>query len=185
MRASMRGFTLVELMVTLAVAAVLLTLAAPSMADLLRSNRLAAANNTLVASLNVARAEALRRGRAITVCASADQRTCSASNDWATGWVVFEDTVTTGNPVPPPAPPAAAYDQRMISVGPPPGADFSLTGGDAWYRYSPMGTLSWSTPATGSERSFTLRSAGCRGNQQRSITVNRIGRIHSAAEACP
>ncbi len=185
MRMRLRGFTLVELLVTVSVAAILLALAAPSMADLLRNNRLAAANNTLVGSLNVARAEALRRGRVITLCASTDQRTCSASNDWATGWVVFEDTVSSGTPVPPPAPPAAAYDARMISVGPAPGAGFSLQADDTWYRYSPMGTLSWSTAATASQRSFTLRNTACVGQQQRSITVNRIGRIHSATEACP
>ena len=56
MRAQSRGFTLVELLVTLAVAAILLALATPSFADLLRANRLAAANNALVTALNVARA---------------------------------------------------------------------------------------------------------------------------------
>lgn len=183
MRARLRGFTLIELAVTLAVAAILLTLAAPSMADLLRANRLAAANNTLVTSLNVARAESLRRGRPVSICPSTDQRTCSGSTDWVTGWVVFEDTNVSGAPASPAA--AGADAQRLISVSASPGDGFLLTGSDTWYRYAPTGTLSWSTAATGAERAFVLRNTVCRGNGQRSITVNRIGRIRSAAEACP
>ncbi|HEY0661789.1 MAG TPA: GspH/FimT family pseudopilin [Lysobacter sp.] len=183
MRGSSRGFTLVELMVTLAVAAILLALATPSLAELLRRNRIAAANNELVTALNVARAEALRRGRPVTVCASADQRSCAASTNWATGWVVFEDSVNAGAPAGPAAR-AADYDNRMISVSPAAAADFSLTGADQWYRYAPTGSLSWNTVGGGSERSFLLRNSTCTGNQARRITVNRIGRIRSAAEAC-
>jgi len=184
MRASSRGFTLVELIVALAVAAILLAMAVPSLGDLLRNNRLAAANNELVTSLNVARAEALRRGRPVTVCASADQRSCASSNNWATGWVVFEDTVNTGAPSAPTAARAADYDTRMIAVSPATDTGLSLGGADHWYRYAPTGSLSWNTVGGGSERSFVLRNSECRGNQVRRITVNRIGRIRSAAEAC-
>lgn len=183
MRARLRGFTLIELVVTLAVAAILLTLAAPSMADLLRANRLASANNGLVTALNVARAEALRRGASVTVCPSANQRSCVGSTDWATGWVVFEDTATTGNPASPPA--SGAGSERLISSTPAVGDQFVLTAQDTWYRYAPTGSLSWSTAATAAERTFTLRNTLCRGNGVREITVNRIGRIRSAAKACP
>lgn len=183
MRACSRGFTLVELLVTLAVAAILLALATPSLAELLRGNRLAAANNELVTALNVARAEALRRGRPVTVCASADQRSCAASTNWATGWVVFEDTVNSGAPSAPAAR-AAGDDNRLIAVSPAADAGFVLTGADQWYRYAPTGSLSWNTVGGGSERSFVLRNNTCTGNQARHITVNRIGRIRSAAGAC-
>ena len=184
MRAQSRGFTLVELLVTLAVAAILLALATPSFADLLRANRLAAANNALVTALNVARAEALRRGQPVTICASADQRSCSSSTDWATGWVVFQDTTMSGAPAAPQSASGSDYEQRMVSVSPAADAGFSLTGADRWYRYSPTGTLSWSTAGTLGERSFVLRNSLCHGNQQRRITVNRIGRLRSAAESC-
>ena len=184
MQAVSRGFTLVELAVTVAVAAILLALATPSFAELLRRNRLAAANNELVTALNVARAEALRRGRPVSICASANQRSCADSSNWATGWVVFEDNVTTGLPGAPAAQ-SADYDTRMISVSPAVDGSFILVGVDNWYRFTPSGSLGWSAVGGASERSFTLRNTACRGNEVRRITVNRIGRIHSAVEACP
>lgn len=184
MRGNTRGFTLVELVMTLAVMAILLALAMPSFAELLRSNRLAAANNELVIALNVARAEALRRGRPVSICASADQRSCAGSTDWGTGWVVFEDNVTTGTPGAPGAQ-SADYDVRMISVSPAMEGGFLLGGADSWYRFTPSGSLGWSEIGGGSERSFVLRNAACKGIQARRITVNRIGRIRSAAENCP
>ena len=184
MRSKVRGFTLVELAVTLAVAAILLALATPSFAELLRRNRLAAANNELVTALNVARAEALRRGRPVSICASADQRSCAGNADWGTGWVVFEDNVTTGAPGAPAAQ-SADYDVRMISVSPAMEGGFLLGGTDSWYRFTPSGSLGWSDIGGGSERSFVLRNETCKGTEARRITVNRIGRIRSAAEACP
>ena len=162
----------------------LLARATPSFADLLRANRLAAANNALVTALNVARAEALRRGQPVTVCASTDQRSCSASTNWGTGWVVFQDTAMSGAPAAPQNASGSDYEQRMVSASPATDAGFTLTGADQWYRFSPPGTLSRSTAATLGERSFVLRNSLCRGNQQRRITVNRIGRLRSAAESC-
>lgn len=184
MQGDNRGFTLVELAVTLAVAAILLTLATPSFAELLRRNRLAAAGNELVTALHVARAEALRRGRPVSVCASTDQRSCAGNTNWATGWVVFEDSVATGAPGAPAAQ-SADYDVRMISVSPAMEGGFLLGGADSWYRFTPSGALAWSHAGGGSERSFVLRNTACKGNEVRRITVNRIGRIRSAAEACP
>lgn len=183
MQGEVRGFTLVELAVTLAVAAILLAIATPSFAELLRRNRLAAANNELVTALQVARAEALRRGRPVAVCASADQRSCAGSKDWATGWVVFEDNVVSGMPGAPAAS-SADYDVRMISVSQAMQGGFRLGGVDAWYRFAPSGSLGWSDMGGGSERSFVLRNSTCRGDEVRRITVNRIGRIRSAAESC-
>ena len=184
MQGEIRGFTLVELAVTLAVAAILLALATPSFAELLRRNRLAAANNELVTALNVARAEALRRGRPVAVCATSDQRSCAGSNDWTTGWVVFEDNAAAGAPGAPAAA-SADYDIRMISVSPAMDGGFILGAADSWYRFFPTGSLGWSDVGGASERSFVLRNTACKGNEARRITVNRIGRIRSAAETCP
>jgi len=91
-----RGFTLVELMMVLAVAAVLVTVAIPSFSTLIKNNRLTTFTNTLVGSLVLARSEAVRRGRAVTVCASSNGTGCTATS-WQQGWIVFTDAGTAGS----------------------------------------------------------------------------------------
>jgi len=95
-----RGFTLIELMVTLAVAAILLTVGVPSMRDLIRNNRLAGATNTFVSSLNVVRSEAVKQGRNATLCVSSDTAnaapTCTGETNWRLGWVAWVDSDADG-----------------------------------------------------------------------------------------
>jgi type IV fimbrial biogenesis protein FimT len=91
-----RGFTLVELLATLAVAAILLSVGVPSMQDLIRNNRLTAATNLFVSSLNIARSEAIKQGRTATVCVSDTQNSCSGNN-WQLGWLAWVDSDQDGN----------------------------------------------------------------------------------------
>ena len=84
------GFTATELLVALAVAGVLMTLAVPGFAGLARSAGLSAAANELLAALHMARSAAVLRGLPVAVCLTADNNTCVAVPDSAaTGWLVF------------------------------------------------------------------------------------------------
>lgn len=86
------GFTLTEMMITLVVAAILLSQAVPSFMTMLQDNRIVTQANDLVASLNMARSEAVKRGDRVTVCKSNDNATCTAAGGWQQGWIVFTDT---------------------------------------------------------------------------------------------
>ncbi|MET3913644.1 type IV fimbrial biogenesis protein FimT [Variovorax sp. OAS795] len=83
------GFTLIELMVTVAIAAVLLVVAAPSFVNFQRNSELTSATNSFVAAVNAARGEAMKRGmNAMLVPAT--------GADWSSGWTVFVDQDRSG-----------------------------------------------------------------------------------------
>lgn len=89
-----RGFTLFELMITLAVAGTIAAFTVPNMRDFMRNNRLSSAANDMLRSVQVARSEAVKRQAVVAVCASSNpsaaEPTCS--NGVMTGWIVFQDT---------------------------------------------------------------------------------------------
>jgi type IV fimbrial biogenesis protein FimT len=96
MKAKQSGFTLVEMIVTIGIAALILGLGIPSFIEFARNNRMTGAANDLLADLNLARTEAVKRRVPVTVCATADALvstpTCAAPNSTSfTAWVVFVD----------------------------------------------------------------------------------------------
>ena len=95
-----RGFTLLEVLVVLAIVAILTTLAAPSFVALIQSNSVSSNVNAFIADVRYARSEAVRRGGAVVMCRSdapeATAPTCGAGsgpggNGWVSGWIIFED----------------------------------------------------------------------------------------------
>ena len=97
MNPKQQGMTLVELMVTLAVAAILVSTALPSLSDMAANNRLSALNNQLVSSLNYARSEAVKRRYDVAVCVRDSAGTgCNASGGFEGGWIIFTDCNSDG-----------------------------------------------------------------------------------------
>jgi type IV fimbrial biogenesis protein FimT len=84
-----RGFTLLELLITLAVAGILVTVAIPDFAAMIRYNRAVTAVNSLVRALNFARYSAISRDRYVTLCRSENGRDCSNDANWEDGWLIF------------------------------------------------------------------------------------------------
>lgn len=85
----MAGFTLIELMVVVAMVALLATLAAPSLTDISLSSKLSSDANRLASSAALARGEAIKRNATITLCASSNGTSCAASGGWEQGWIML------------------------------------------------------------------------------------------------
>lgn len=89
--ASASAFTLIELLMTLAVAALLATVAVPTMQRLLVEQRMTSQVNTLITHLSLGRSEAVMRNRQVVLCKSADGTVCSPRARWTQGWILFSD----------------------------------------------------------------------------------------------
>lgn len=91
-RAGVRGFSLAEMMIVIAVIGVLAAIAFPSFTAVVNGGRLSGMTNELVASIQIARSEAIRRNVRAVVCPSANGTSCSGGSDWSAGWMVFFDS---------------------------------------------------------------------------------------------
>jgi type IV fimbrial biogenesis protein FimT len=89
----MRGFTLMELMVTLAVAALILGFGVPSFRNIMANSRMTTQANEFIGAINVARSEAITRNMPVTLCRadSAADTECAEDNDFWLAWIVVDD----------------------------------------------------------------------------------------------
>ena len=90
-RCRMRGFTLVEQVMVVAIVAVLASIATPSLANLVRRERVKSAQMGFMEALGYARSEAVMRQTRVVFCPSRDQLHCSDENRWEGGWLVGID----------------------------------------------------------------------------------------------
>jgi len=166
-----RGFTVIELMMAIIVLGVLLGLAIPSFMETIRNNRVIAHNNEFIGALNIARSEALKRSDSVSICASADELTCSGDTNFGTGWILFTDPNANGT--------FEAPDELLQTwgAGPP---DLTLNAATrSFVRFGASGTS-----ASGLE-TFNLIRNDCVGLKARRITISVVGRISTAKVACP
>lgn len=155
-------------MVTLAVAAIVVTVAVPSFRAIVQNNRAATQANELVTALNLARSEAVKRGVSVSMCPSSNQDTCSGG--WADGWIVFVDPNNDG---------VRQSTEVLLRAWGPLRGDATLTG-PTNIRYQGTGGL----PGTTAPAPFQHRVAGCSGNQGRDITLNLAGRATVTTVPC-
>jgi type IV fimbrial biogenesis protein FimT len=90
-RAHGTGTTVLELMATLAIAAILLALAVPSWESFTNRQHMKAALAALHNDLVAARSQAVHRSSVVQACSGSPSNGCTGNHDWSDGWIVFED----------------------------------------------------------------------------------------------
>ncbi|MHB1543714.1 MAG: GspH/FimT family pseudopilin [Gammaproteobacteria bacterium] len=90
MKQHMAGLTLLELLIVIALAGILVTIAVPNYTEFMTENRMASEMNGFVTSLMLARSEAIKRGQEVTLCASSTGTDCS-DGAWNEGWLIFRN----------------------------------------------------------------------------------------------
>jgi type IV fimbrial biogenesis protein FimT len=171
MRKTQHGFTLIELLTALAVVAILVGIATPSLRQFSASSRTVAATNSLVTALATARSEALRRSVPVTVCSSTNAQSCAASHDWSTGWIVFTDATGTSGQL--------DGTDLLLQAWPAPG-NMSVSADANTLQYNSRGMASLAAAVT-----FTTWVPGCRGQTRTQIVVTVAGSPQNTHIACP
>jgi len=178
-----KGFTLIELMITIVVIGVLLATAVPSFMQFIKNNHVTGQANNFVVSTQMARNEAVKRGAGTTLCAAnVNLNGCSGSTDWSSGWIAFSDlnrdgiintatgTATTGSTC------LESEDCLINTVAGP--SRSSLNAGVSSIRFLPTGHTS-----TGST-TFTLEADDCEHHQKRSIIITEQGHTNIIEQPC-
>jgi type IV fimbrial biogenesis protein FimT len=94
------GVTLFEVLIALAIVAIVSVMALPTMNASLQNSRVRTISTDFTSSLNYARSEAVKRDTPVSVCASQDTtnyNTCGTAADWRNGWITFIDPAGNGS----------------------------------------------------------------------------------------
>ncbi len=165
-----RGFTILELMVVVAVVAIFAAIAAPSFTEFGRESKLRSKSGELSSDLNFARLEAIKRNARVLVCPkSASGNTCLTTTNWQNGWVVcydadFDDTCDA----------SAATDPNPLKVGATTDAALRLNSTVSLIRFNPVGTSNGAAVLTlsGTWTNSTTRVASVAGTGYITMTKN-------------
>lgn len=178
------GFTLVELMVTLVVTAIVIAVAVPSFNTQIKNNRSEAIGDEFVSALNFARLEAVKRAGRVSLCSSTNGTDCS-NGGWTDGWIVFVDYANADNA----APLTAQGGETNIlkrwnkTVE---GSDIEVKSNNAdisFIRFTGLGSLARlnNPPAP---VVINTKLQGCKGDRARRLTIGVSGIVNMAKIDC-
>jgi type IV fimbrial biogenesis protein FimT len=154
------GFTIIELIVTMAIAAIVLGLVVPSFQNLIRSNQVSTETNALVSALQLARSEAVKLSEDVTVS--------SDGGDFSDGWCVHSGANCAANPIRQFEDPSASFNAAFAAVS-----------------FDRRGELA---SGGGGNLQVDVRPQGCPSGEagaQREITIGLGGQIRVARNDCP
>jgi len=161
------GFTLIELMVTLAVMAIILSVGTPYLGTFLSRTELTSRSNHLLGEINQLRIEAVKRNTQTVLCPSSDGTSCN-TDDWKSGWIAFADNNGDGKL-------AQDDSEPVFSVADAFGDNFVVrasTGFNNTIRYKADSTL------RSDSGTLTLCHTGMPVNNARTLAISAGGRIN-------
>jgi type IV fimbrial biogenesis protein FimT len=155
------GFTVLELVIVVVIVGILAGMAAPSFSQALRNNRISAQTTEFMDGLDLARSTAVSARHSVYICASANGATCNNSTNWATGWIVNDNTTGT-----------------LLMIGSALSYGTTLTGTINTLTFDGYG-------GADAAATFTLTPRGCAGSEVRSISTALSGLVAVERSACP
>jgi type IV fimbrial biogenesis protein FimT len=166
---SLRGFTLVEMLMVISIISTLTYLAAPMMTGAMNSVRLSSASNVMLAGIHLARSEAIKRNSRVVLCKSGDGVSCSLTGGWEQGWIIFHDGNNNG---------LREIDEQIITREARLATSVRLTGNQNVARYLSFSPTGATKTVGGSFQAGTLTvcNQSASRNEARQIVLNAVGR---------
>lgn len=176
-----RGFSLVEVLVTLLVLSVVVALSVGAYRTVGDSMKLTAATNSFIANLNMARSEAIKRNQRVVLCKSADGTGCNSDGGWHQGWIVFHDANNNGQRE---AAESVVWRVQNLSTEVRVNGNLSVS---RYVSYSPTGETKLPSGAF-QAGTVTVCRQSLEGTDARQIVLNAVGRVRVqriTVESCP
>lgn len=174
------GFGLVELLTVIAIVAILAAIALPSYQQTIKTNRVTTDANDFMSALNLARNEAVSRGRTVTICSSANGTGCDGAGtaDWSSGWIVFTDFGVPGVI-------EAGQGDTIVRAWGRVNTNDTVTsvGGYGFITFDRTGSVKFDGGTGVLQDSFNVTPQGCQPGQQRVVTLMKIGRTSATTPA--
>ncbi|MCF6282124.1 MAG: GspH/FimT family pseudopilin [Candidatus Polarisedimenticolaceae bacterium] len=170
----MRAFTLVELIVTLAIGAILLSTGVPMFGTMLESNRASVRSIELRKALITTQSEATNKGSRVALCpinSSNDGCDTNSPRNWANGWLMFVDDGAI----------QGTYDagEQILHLFQSTEGPHTVVVAADFIRYDPQGELASGVPTV-----FTIKYPQCTNRQARRVSISAIGRVSIETADC-
>ena len=160
------GFTLLELLVAVSIAAILMTIGVPSFNSFIRDSTLRSETNTLSSSLSLSRSEAIRRGENVNITA------ISGSTSWSRGWRIWIDSNNNNT-----------FDNSDVLIRVFDQTTSNISATQAAVTFNHDGSLN--LPANHTSIGFDIKPIqNCQTNEQRHLTIEASGRVDFSQTTC-
>lgn len=173
---STAAFTLMEMMITIAIAAILFSAALPSIQSIIQNNRIQSYSSNLQSALAFARSEATKRSTPVSVCPAGDANLNSCGTDWTLGWIIFtnpdQNTVYANS-----ATEILLKTESALSTT----TTITTAPSTSVLTYTSQGFANTATQNV----QITIKATGCTGSAGRIISINPTGRTTIANTSCP
>lgn len=198
-RSKQYGFTLIEVLVTISVIAIVMAIAMPSFKSQISRNKAEALNEDFIFAVSLARSEAVKRGNSVTICASDNGATCSLKPEgWGSGYLIAVDfAVGINNPVlvPPvtnpvtPTPPLIRVWQQQD-----PAAEFRLSqlpgiaaADVSFIRFTNTGALGNSAAGINilTKMKSKAISSDCEADSAKNFVISLVGMLREQIQPAP
>lgn len=166
-----RGFSVIELLISIAVLAIISVISVGSIQSLLANNHSLSASDELNLSFKFAKTEAIKLNSSVSVCAasSASKTSCNSEADWQYGWIIFSDPTESGT--------FSDQSARIkVSSQLPSNLIFETTA--THFTFENQGFLS------SNNGDITISAKGCSGQNKRTISLSTIGRVSVSTGLC-